>query len=103
LGRFFQWLFERTKAKGGIVERYEALGLMLFVAIPLPVTGAWTGTVAAFIFQIKRKYAFPSIIAGVCIAGVIVSAFVALRWIGAILAGIILLLLTGRILWRKLG
>jgi len=101
--RFFDWIFERTRRKGKLVERYEAVGLMLFVAIPLPVTGAWTGTLAAFLFGIHRAYAFPSIIGGVLIAGVIVSTFVALGWIGAVVAGAILLGMGGKILWNRLG
>mgnify|MGYP001026688371 CR=1 FL=1 len=70
---FFNWLFTRTKTKSKIVERYKAIGLILFVAIPLPVTGAWTGTVAAFLFGIKKRFAFPAITCGVMIAGVIVT------------------------------
>lgn len=70
--RFFNWLFERTKAKASLIERFEALGLMLFVAVPLPVTGAWTGCVAASLFKIRFRYAFLAITAGVFLAGVIV-------------------------------
>lgn len=72
--RFFDWLFERTKRKAEIVQRYEALGLILFVAIPLPVTGAWTGCVAASLFKIKFRYAFSAILIGVIIAGIVVTA-----------------------------
>ncbi len=71
--KFFHWLFERTRRKAKIVERMEALGLALFVAIPLPVTGAWTGSVAATIFRIKFKLAIISILGGVLLAGIIVS------------------------------
>ncbi|MFC1804680.1 COG2426 family protein [Candidatus Omnitrophota bacterium] len=71
--RFFNWLFERTKRKAELVQRYEALGLALFVAIPLPITGAWTGIVAASLFKIRFKYAFPAICCGVLLAGVVVS------------------------------
>jgi uncharacterized membrane protein len=46
---------------------------MLFVAIPLPVTGAWTGTVAAFLFGVRKRVALPAIFAGICIAGVVVT------------------------------
>ncbi|MBC8450752.1 small multi-drug export protein, partial [bacterium] len=53
--------------------RYEALGLVLFVAIPLPVTGGWTGAVAAFLFGIRRRYAIPAILLGIMLAGLIVS------------------------------
>jgi len=72
--RFFNWLFERTRKKAGAhVEKYRALGLAVFVAIPLPVTGAWTGSVAAFVFGIPRKLALPSVLLGVLIAGAIVT------------------------------
>ncbi len=71
--RFFTWLFARTRRRGKTVEKYETLGLVLFVAIPLPVTGAWTGTVAAFIFDIRFRWALPAIAAGVCLAGAVVT------------------------------
>jgi len=71
--RFFNWLFARTRRRGKLIERFEVLGLMLFVAIPLPVTGAWTGCVAAFLFKVRLRLAIPSILAGIMIAGVIVT------------------------------
>lgn len=71
--RFFDWLFARTRRKGNIIERFEVLGLILFVAIPLPITGAWTGSLAAFLFGVRRRIAFPAIFLGICIAGVIVT------------------------------
>jgi uncharacterized membrane protein len=71
--RFFDWLFARTRRKGKMIERFEVLGLILFVAIPLPVTGAWTGSVAAFLFGVRKRVAFPAIFAGILIAGVIVT------------------------------
>jgi len=71
--RFFQWLFKRTRRKGKLIERLEVLGLMLFVAIPLPVTGAWTGSVAAFLFKIPFWKAFLAILCGVCIACAVVT------------------------------
>ena len=70
--KFFDWLFERTKRKASLIEKFEALGLILFVAIPLPITGAWTGCVAATLFKIRFRYAFLAIVAGVLIAGLIV-------------------------------
>ena len=70
--KFFDWLFERTRKKATLVERFEALGLILFVAIPLPITGAWTGCVAATLFKIRFRYAFIAILLGVVIAGFIV-------------------------------
>ncbi len=70
--RFFDWVFERTKKKADTIQKYEALGLAIFVAIPLPMTGAWSGVIAASLFKIKFRYAFIAIIAGVFGAGLIV-------------------------------
>ncbi|MDD5551613.1 MAG: small multi-drug export protein [Candidatus Pacebacteria bacterium] len=72
--RFFNWLFEKTRKKvSPKIKNYEKLGLTLFVAIPLPITGGWTGAVAAFLLGLPFKVAFPLITIGVFIAGVIVS------------------------------
>jgi len=71
--RFFDWLFERTKKKADTVQKYEALGLAIFVAIPLPMTGAWSGVIAASLFKIRFRYALIAIVAGVIGAGLIVS------------------------------
>jgi uncharacterized membrane protein len=73
MDRFFGWLFARTRSRSAVVQKYEALGLMLFVAVPLPVTGAWTGCVAAYLFGIRHRFAVPAIIAGILIAGVVVT------------------------------
>jgi uncharacterized membrane protein len=73
LDRFLTWLFARTRRRGGLVEKYEAVGLAMFVAIPLPITGAWTGALAAFIFGIRVRYAVVSIICGILTAGVVVT------------------------------
>ena len=70
--KFFNWLFERTRRKAGLIEKFEALGLILFVAVPLPVTGAWTGCVAATLFKIRFRYALAAVILGVLIAGLVV-------------------------------
>ena len=72
--KFFSWWFSRTLRRSRLVEKYEALGLVLFVMIPLPVTGAWTGSVAAFLLGIRFRFAFPAIILGVLLAGIIVSS-----------------------------
>ncbi len=71
---FFTWLFTRThRNHSERFEKYGTLALTIFVAIPLPVTGAWTGCAAAFVFGIKFKHALPAIFAGVLIAGVVVT------------------------------
>ena len=81
---FFSWLFTRTHRKHSErFERYGTLALIIFVAIPLPVTGAWTGCAAAFVFGIKFRHALLAIFSGVMIAGVIVT-LVTLVGIGAI-------------------
>lgn len=73
--KFFSWLFGRThRNHSNRFEKYGTLALTLFVAVPLPVTGAWTGCAAAFVFGIKFRHAFPAILAGVLIAGIIVSS-----------------------------
>jgi len=72
VGKFFDWLFERTRRKASLIEKFEAIGLILFVAVPLPITGAWTGCVAALLFKIRFRYAFPAILAGIMIAGLVV-------------------------------
>jgi len=72
-GRFFDWLLARTRRRGKVVERYRAIGLAMFVSIPLPVTGAWTGAVAAYVFGIRFWPALLAIAVGVCIAGTIVT------------------------------
>jgi uncharacterized membrane protein len=72
--RFFDRFIERTRNKvKDKVEKYGYLGLAIFVGIPLPVTGAYTGTLGAFILGMDRKKALLSVALGVLIAGIIVS------------------------------
>ncbi len=78
--RILKWLFERTRRRGEIIDRYERIGLALFVAIPLPITGAWTGSLAAVLFGLKFRYAFLSIFIGVLVAGGIVTCATLLGW-----------------------
>lgn len=70
---FFSWLFKRTRRYERRYEKYGALFLFLFVSIPLPGSGVWTASVVAFIFGIRFWYAFPMMIAGVAVAGLIVT------------------------------
>ncbi|HIB85266.1 MAG TPA: ligand-binding protein SH3, partial [Chromatiaceae bacterium] len=58
------------------IDKYGFWGLMVFVMIPLPVTGAYTGSFAAWIFGVKRRKAFLAVSLGVLIAGVIVTTVV---------------------------
>ena len=65
---------ERTAhLKGRMVRKYRLLGLTLFVAVPLPGTGAWTGALVAAFLDIRLRHALPAITLGVLIAGSIVT------------------------------
>ncbi len=85
--RIFQWMRRRlprfngmvdalerkAHLKGKKVNKYKYLGLMLFVGIPLPGTGAWTGALAAAFLDMPLRKAMPSIILGVILAGLIMT------------------------------
>lgn len=72
--RFFTWLFEKTKERHTKkFERWKEFALVILVAIPLPFTGAWTGSICAFVFGIPFKKAFPLIVVGVITAGLVVT------------------------------
>jgi len=85
--RIFQWmrrtlprldslvdsLEQKAHLKGRTVSKYKYLGLMIFVAIPLPGTGAWTGALAAAFLDMRLRRALPSVAMGVMIAGVLIS------------------------------
>lgn len=66
-------IFQKTRKKGKLIERYEEIGLTLFVAVPLPITGAWTGSLAAYLFGLKFWKSLACAFAGVSIAAVIVT------------------------------
>ena len=66
-------LEENAHLKGKKVTKYKYLGLAIFVAIPLPGTGAWTGALAAAFLDMPLRKALPSIFAGVLVAGVAIS------------------------------
>ncbi len=67
---FFSWLFKRTRKKYNLqIKKFGHPILALFVAIPLPVTGAWTGCLIAFLFGIPFKKALSAISLGVFTAG----------------------------------
>jgi len=57
--RFFTWLFQRTQAKiTASYKKYSCWALALFVAVPLPFTGAWTGSIAAYLLRLSKKKLF---------------------------------------------
>ncbi len=70
----FEKLVERTRGKvEANLEKWGFWGLMIFVMIPLPITGAYTGSFAAWIFGIKKRKAFLAVALGVMISGLIVT------------------------------
>ncbi|MCK9557792.1 MAG: small multi-drug export protein [Candidatus Cloacimonetes bacterium] len=71
--RFTKWIFARTRNKGKAIEKYEALGLTIFIGIPLPGTGGWTGALAARIFGISFWKSMLYILIGVVMASLIVT------------------------------
>ncbi len=71
--RFTSWLFTRTRRKGKAIERYEAIGLVTFVGIPLPGTGGWTGALASRIFGISFWKSLLYILLGIFLASAIVT------------------------------
>lgn len=80
------WLFKKAEKNRGKIEKYATWGLFLFVAIPLPGTGAWTGALVASLIDMPKKKAFLSIAAGVTTAGIIITLILqlgikALEWL----------------------
>lgn len=67
------WLTNKAEKNRGKIEKYSFWGVCLFVAVPLPVTGAWTGSLVAATIGMKWWKALLSCFLGVLIAGVIVT------------------------------
>ncbi|MBQ8981530.1 MAG: small multi-drug export protein, partial [Eubacterium sp.] len=67
------WLEEKTLKKKDKIDKYGIWGLLLFVAIPLPGTGGWTGALLASLLHLDRKKSFGVIAIGVFIAGLIIT------------------------------
>ena len=77
--RIFDRFVLRVRAKvSAPVERYGYWGLLAFVAVPLPITGAWTGALGAWVLGMRRRKSMVYIALGVLVAGVIVTAVVGL-------------------------
>lgn len=70
--RIIDGLTVNSMAKSGRIQKYGLWGLFIFVAIPLPGTGVWTGSLIAAMLDIRIKRAFPTILAGNLIAGAII-------------------------------
>jgi len=70
---FDKFVLKTRRKLDAKIKKYGFWGLMLFVMIPLPVTGAYTGSLAAWLFNIPKKKAFISVVLGVIISGIIVT------------------------------
>ena len=74
LGTKIAALERRAHLKGRVVRKYRLPGLVILVAIPLPGTGAWTGSLVAALMGVRMKHAVPAIFLGVAAAGAIMLA-----------------------------
>ncbi|HZJ57569.1 MAG TPA: small multi-drug export protein [Clostridia bacterium] len=72
LAPFANWVERRTNKKVRGVRKYSLLGLFIFVAVPLPTTGIWTGSAIASFLDIRIMHAFPVIALGNLVAGLII-------------------------------
>ena len=68
---FANWIYKKVDKNKGSIERYGFWGLVIFVGIPLPGTGAWTGALVAAMLNMDRKKALAAITAGVFMASII--------------------------------
>lgn len=73
LSGFAHWYENKLLSKADKVRRYEAIGLCLFVGIPLPGTGAWSGAVLAALLDLRMRSALLAIAGGVVLAGIIMT------------------------------
>ena len=73
LSKIAVWVEEKADKNKDKVTKYATWGLLLFVGIPLPGTGAWTGALVAAMMNMRLKYAIPSILGGLVLASVIMS------------------------------
>ncbi len=73
--RVAAWLDRKIEKHKGTIEKYSYWGVMIFVAIPFPGTGAWTGTLIASVLGLDSKKSFLAAVGGVLIATAIMTAF----------------------------
>ncbi|KAK8443934.1 hypothetical protein SEVIR_9G051000v4 [Setaria viridis] len=88
--RFMDLLFERARRKAAPVEEFQWLGLMLFVAVPFPGTGAWTGAIIASVLGMPFWSGFSANFMGVILAGLLVNLLMNLGLKYAIITGVVL-------------
>ncbi|KAK8963967.1 hypothetical protein KSP40_PGU011595 [Platanthera guangdongensis] len=99
--KFLDVFFERAREKAGPVMEFQWLGLMLFVAVPFPGTGAWTGAIVAAVLDMPFWSAFSANFCGVVIAGLLVNLLVNLGVKQAVMVGILLFFIS-TVMWSLL-
>ncbi len=101
--RFFKgfatWLEERSKRKGQIIYDYAYIGLFLFVAVPLPTTGVWTGSIVASLLKLDIKKCIPIILAGNLIAGTVIVLLGPAAFLWVVLAALVIAV--GTFIYKK--
>ncbi len=90
INKFAAWLMRKAEKNRGKIEKFSFWGVCFFIAIPLPVTGAWTGSLVAAVIDMKFWKAALSALCGVCIAGAIMTALslavqAGVSWLGFLL------------------
>jgi uncharacterized membrane protein len=73
--RFGNWLQKKVEKNKDKIEKYSYLGVLIFVAVPFPGTGAWTGTLIASVLRLEPKKSFLAALGGVLIAATIMTVF----------------------------
>ena len=107
IGVWVEKFLKRTQRRADSINRYGKIGLTLFVAVPLPVTGAWTGAIAAYLLGFRFRDAILPIAAGVLIAGIIVTVISVLsnqeelNWSYIGIACAILIAIGATLLWLR--
>lgn len=71
MNKLSKWLDKKARKHKDSIEKYGYLGLILFVGVPLPGTGAWTGCLAASVLNMDKKKSFISIMLGIIMASII--------------------------------
>ena len=99
--RLIDLLFERARRKAAPVEEFQWLGLMLFVAVPFPGTGAWTGAIIASVLGMPFWSGFSANFVGVILAGLLVNLLMNLGLKYAIVTGVFLFLVS-TVMWNVL-
>ncbi|MBS4025357.1 MAG: small multi-drug export protein [Clostridia bacterium] len=108
--RFVHRVMEKTKKKGGKVAKYGVIGLVLFVAFPVPGTGVWTGSLVAHLFGFNFSTAIMALSGGILISAVIITLLslgmletlgLSLPWVIGILFGIIIAFYLGGYILKR--